>query len=325
VHRPPRALRIALAALLLACVAPVLAQLYPSRPLRLVVPFTPAGATDVLARIVGEELSRRLGQPVVVENRPGAGGNLGAQVVAKAAPDGYTLLMAPVSIYAIAMTLYRDPGFDVSRDFAPVSLVANVPHVLVAHPTLQARSLEQVIALARASPATLSIASQGTGTVSHLEAQMLQERAGLRLVHVPYKGSAPALLDVLGGRVPLMFDSIASALPHIKAGKLNAIAVTGDRRASLLPAVPTMIEAGLAGYRAESWLGVLVPARTPGPVVERLQREVAALLGDAKVRQTLVERGFEPQPSTPAQLAERLRSELTAWAQVVKAAGITVD
>ena len=301
------------------------AQGYPNRPLKLILPFTPAGATDVLARLVGDELGRRLGQPVVIENRAGAGGNIGAQLAAKAAPDGYTLLMAPTSIYSIAMTLYREPGFDLTRDFATVSLVANAPHVLVAHPSLQATNLKQVIARARANPGGLSIASQGTGTVSHLEAEILQDMAGVTLVHVPYKGSAPALVDVVGGQVQLMFDSIASALPQIRAGKLVAVAVASDHRASLLPDVPTVAESGLPGYRAESWLSILVPARTPRPLIDRLNRELVALLGDARVRQQLVERGFEPQSSSPAQLSARIRADLASWGQVVRAARVSVE
>lgn len=317
--------RVITAVCLLVAATAAAAQAYPSRPLRMVVPFTPAGATDVLARIVGEELGRRIGQPIVIENRPGAGGNIGAQIVAKAAPDGYTLLMGPVSIYSIAMTLYSEPGFDVERDFAPVSLVANAPHVLVVHPSVNARSLKELMALAKGAPGTLSVASQGTGTVSHLEAEILQEMAGISLVHVPYRGSAPALLDLMGGRVQVMFDSIASALPQIRAKKLVPIAVASDRRATLLPDVPTVAEAGLPGYRAESWLSVLVPVKTPQPVIERLNRELVAMLADPDVRRALAERGFEPQSSTPAQLSERIRSDRVAWGRVVKAAGVSVE
>jgi tripartite-type tricarboxylate transporter receptor subunit TctC len=306
-------------------VAPLWAQAYPVRPVRLVVPFTPAGATDVLARLIGEELGRRLAQPVVIENRPGAGGNLGAQLVARAAPDGYTLLMAPTSIYSIAMTLYKDPGFDVARDFAPVSTLANVPHVLVAHPSLPASTVKELLALAKARPGELTIASQGTGTVSHLEAEMLQQMGGIELTHVPYKGSAPALVDLMGGRTQIMFDSIASAMPQVRAGKLKAMAVAAEKRASVLPNVPTVAEAALPGYRAESWLGIVVPAGTPRAVVERLNRELNALLADPKVHQTLVERGFEPQASTPEQFAQRIRGDVLAWAKVVKASGATVE
>jgi tripartite-type tricarboxylate transporter receptor subunit TctC len=291
----------------------------------MIVPFTPAGATDVLARLVGEELGRRLGQPIVIENRPGAGGNIGAQTAARAAPDGYTLVMAPTSIYSIAMTLYRDPGFDLTRDFAAVSLVANAPHVLVAHPSLPARDLKQLLALAKANPGTLSIASQGTGTVSHLEAEILQDMAGVSFVHVPYKGSAPALVDLISGRVQIMFDSVASALPQIRAGRLHAIAVATEQRTSMLLDVPTVAESGLPGYRAESWLSILVPAKTPQPVIDRLNRELVALLGDARVRRTLIERGFEPQSSSPAQLRERIRADVLAWGRIVRAAGVSVE
>ncbi len=315
--------RVIAAALLTLASSLAAAQAYPARALRLIVPFPPAGATDVLARVVGEELGKRLGQTVVIDNRPGAGGNLAAQLAAKAPADGYTLLMAPTSIYCIAMTLYREPGFDVVRDFAPVSTIANVPHVLVAHPSVPARSLKELIALAKASELTL--ASQGTGTVSHLEGEMLQHMTGVRFVHVPYKGSAPALVDLLAGRVQIMFDSIVSAMPQIKAGKLRAIAVTGDNRAAGLPDVPTIAEAGVAGYRAESWLGIVVPARTPPAVVARLNRELVATLTDPKVRQGLVERGFEPQASTPDQYAARVRADLAAWSAVVKASGVALE
>ena len=313
--------------LMLACgaVEAAAAESFPARPLRLVVPFTPAGATDVLARMVGDELAKRLGQPVVIENRPGAGGNLGAQIVARAHGDGYTLLMAPTSIYAIAMTLYKEPGYDLARDFAPVSTVANVPHVLVAHPSVPVKSLKDLVALAKAKPGSLTIASQGTGTVSHLEAEMLQQMAGIELVHVPYKGSAPAVVDLVGGRVEIMFDSIASAMPQIKAGKLRAIGVAADKRASVLPDVPTIAESGLPGYRAESLLGILVPAQTPRAIVDRLNRELVALLSDPATRERLVERGFEPQSCTPEQYAERITNDLGVWAVVVKKSGATIE
>ena len=301
------------------------ADAYPTRPLRMVVPFTPAGATDVLARMIGDALGKRLGQPIVIENRPGAGANIGARIAASAPADGYTLLMAPTSIYAIAMTLYKEPGYDVVKDFAPVSSVANALHVLVVNPDVRARSLKELLALARQSPGGLTVASQGTGTVSHLEAVMLEQMAGVQLVHVPYKGSAPAVIDLLGGRVQVMFDSVASTLPHIRADKLRPIGVPSPQRVAVLPEVPTLDEAGLAGYRAESWLGILVPAATPRTVVDRLNRELVAILADPQTRQALVERGFQPQSSTPDQLAQRIRDEIVAWGKVVKAAGVVVE
>jgi tripartite-type tricarboxylate transporter receptor subunit TctC len=319
-------LRLCCASLLLCLVAATAgADGYPTRPLRMVVPFTPAGATDVLARMIGDALGKRLGQPIVIENRPGAGANIGARLVAGAPADGYTLLMAPTSIYAIAMTLYKDPGYDVVKDFAPVSSVANALHVLVVNPEVRARTLKELVALARQNPGGLAVASQGTGTVSHLEAVMLEQMAGVQLVHVPYKGSAPALIDLLGGRVQVMFDSVASTLPHIRADKLKPIGVPSPQRVGVLPEVPTLDESGLAGYRAESWLGILVPAATPRPVVDRLNRELVAILVDPQMRQALIERGFQPQSSTPDQLAQRIRDEIAAWGKVVKAAAVTVE
>ena len=291
----------------------------------MVVPFTPAGATDVLARLVGDALGRRLGQPVIIENRPGAGGNIGARIGAKAPPDGYTLLMAPTSIYAIAMTLYARPGYDVVRDFAPVSSVANALHVLVVNPGVRATTVKDLLALARHRPGALNVASQGIGTVSHLEAVMLQQMAGIQMVHVPYRGSAPAVLDLLAGRVQVMFDSVASTLPYIRAEKLRPIAVPTLQRVSVLPGIPTLDESGLTGYRAESWLGILVPAGTPRPVVDRLNRDLVAILADPQMRQGLTQRGFEPQSSTPEQLAERIRADVAAWGKVVKASGATVE
>jgi len=318
--------RVALAGAALLCLpAGLAAQDYPAKPLRLIVPFTPAGATDVLARIVGDGLSKRLGQKVIVDNRPGAGANIGAQLAAQAAPDGYTLLMAPTSVYAIAMTLYATPGYDLLRDFAPVSTIANVPHVLVVPASLGVSTTKDLIALARSRAETLNVASQGTGTVSHLEAEMFQSMSGVKFTHVPYKGSAPVQMDLLAGRVELAFDSIAVTLSQVRAGKLRALAVCGEHRASVLPEVPTMAEAGLPGYKAESWLGILVPARTPQAVVERLNRELVALLADPQTRSTLAERGFEPLSSTPEQFAARMRGELALWAKVVKASGAKVE
>jgi tripartite-type tricarboxylate transporter receptor subunit TctC len=317
---------VALAGAAILCgPAALVAQDYPVKPVRLIVPFTPAGATDLLARIVGDGLSRRFGQKIIVDNRPGAGANIGAQLASQAAPDGYTLLMAPTSVYAIAMTLYTVPGYDLLRDFTPVSTIANVPHVLVVPASLGVTTAKELIALARSRAETLNVASQGTGTVSHLEAEMFQRMSGIKLTHVPYKGSAPAQMDLLAGRVELAFDSIAVTLPQVRAGKLKALAVCAEHRASVLPEVPTMAEAGLPGYKAESWLGILVPARTPPPVVQRLNRELVALLADPQTRAALTERGFEPLSSTPEQFAARMRGEVAMWAKLVKASGAKVE
>jgi len=308
--------------LLFAVAAAAHAQAYPDRPLRLIVPFTPAGATDVLARTIGEGLGRRLGQPVTIENRPGAGGNIGAALAAQARPDGYTLLMAPTSIMAIAMTLHRRPGYDLAADFVPVSTIANAPHVLVVGPALQAKTLADLLGRARTQPGSVPVASQGVGTVSHLEIAMLERMAGARFMHVPYKGSAPAQVDLLGGRVFAMFDSIAAALPQIRAGRLLPIAVASAARTPLLPSVPTVAEQGIAGFRAESWLGILLPAHAPPAVVGRLNRELVALLADPALRRTLVDRGFEPRSSTPGEYEARVRADIAHWRVVVRDANL---
>ncbi|HXF16757.1 MAG TPA: tripartite tricarboxylate transporter substrate binding protein [Burkholderiales bacterium] len=305
--------------------APAFCADYPEHPLRLVVPFTPAGATDVLARLTGERLGDKLGQTVVIENRPGAGANVGAEFVARSAPDGYTMLMGPASVYAISVTLYPKLGYELTKDLTPVSLVANVPHVLLVNNDVPAASLPELIRLAARQPGMLNIASQGSGTVSHLEAELFKHMAGIDMVHVPYRGSAPALVDLMGGRTQVMFDSIASALPHIRAGKLRALAVSSKTRSALLPDVPTVDESGLKGYSAHSWLGIFVPAATPRPIVERLQREVAAALNDPQIRARLLGAGFEPASSTSAAFAKLVREEIEKWRPIVKMSGATAD
>jgi tripartite-type tricarboxylate transporter receptor subunit TctC len=310
--------------LVFAATAPAFAA-YPERPVRLITPFPPGGATDLLARTVGERLSARLGRSVVIDNRPGAGGNIGAELAARAAPDGYTLLMAPTSIYAVSTTLYPRLNYDLTEDFAPISLVANAPHVLVAHPSLPVGSLAGLIAHAKARPGELNIASQGSGTVSHLEAEMLKSMAGIDLLHVPYRGSAPAVVDLLAGRVHVMFDSIASAQSHIRAGRLRALAVASPARSPLLPEVPTVDEAGLPGYSAHSWIGILVPTGTPRAIVRRLHRDLVAAINEPATRAKLIEHGFEPATSTPAEFARMLREEIAKWAPIVKQSGATPD
>ena len=318
--------RIVIAILALVGAAPAAgAADYPDHPVRMIVPFTPAGATDLLARLVGERLGVKLGQSVVIDNRAGAGGNVGAEIAARAAPDGYTLLMGPASVYAISATLYPRLGYDLVKDLIPVSLVANVPHVLLVNNDLPVKSVPELVQLAKKKPGQLNIASQGSGTVSHLEAELLKHMAGIDMLHVPYRGSAPAILDLIGGRVQVMFDSIASALPHIRAGKLRAIAVASNTRSSLLPNVPTVAESGLPGYSAHSWLGIFVPAGTPRTIVERLQRDLAAAIDDPKAQARLVEAGFEPKSSTQEDFAKLVREEMEKWRPVVKMSGATPD
>jgi len=317
--------RIVIVVLALVGAAPAaVAAGYPDHPVRMIVPFTPAGATDLLARLVGERLGAKLGQSVVIDNRAGAGGNVGAEIAAHATPDGYTLLMGPASVYAISATLYPRLGYDLVKDFAPVSLVANVPHVLLVNNDLPVKSVPELVQLAKKNPGQLNIASQGSGTVSHLEAELLKHMSGIDMLHVPYRGSAPAILDLIGGRVQVMFDSIASALPHIRAGKLRAIAVASDTRSSLLPNVPTVAES-LPGYSAHSWLGIFVPAGTPQSVVERLQRDLVAAIDDPKAQARLVEAGFEPKSSTREDFAKLVREEMEKWRSVVKMSGATPD
>jgi len=311
-------------AALFCLVLPAAGAEYPDHPVRMIVPFTPAGATDLLARLVGERLGGRLGQSVVIDNRPGAGGNVGADIAAHSAADGYTLLMGPASVYAISSTLYPKLGYDITTDLIAVSLVANVPHVLLVGNDVPARSVPELLSLAKSKPGQLNIASQGSGTVSHLEAELLKHTAGLDMVHIPYKGSAPAILDLIGGRVQVMFDSIASALPFIRGGKLRAIAVASNARSPLLPDVPTVAES-LPGYSAHSWLGIFVPAGTPQPIVEKLQRDVVAAIDDPKTRARLVDAGFEPRSSTPAAFAKLVREEIAKWRPIVTMSGATPD
>lgn len=319
---PKRLLNLGFAILL--CAAMWARADYPDRPVRMIVPFTPAGATDLLARLVGEQLGKRLGQSVVIENRPGAGANVGAEIVARLPNDGYALLMGPASVYAISATLYPKLGYDLVKDLVPVALVANVPHVLLVNNDLPVKSVPDLIALAKKENGALNIASQGSGTVSHLEAELLKSMAGVDMTHVPYRGSAPALLDLMGGRVQVFFDSIASALPHIRAGKVRAIAVAAATRSPLLPDLPAVAES-LPGYSAHSWLGIFVPAGTPKPVIDRLQREIALVVEDPKSRAKLLEAGFEPKSSTSEAFAKLVREEIDKWRPIVKMSGATPD
>lgn len=298
---------------------------YPSRPVRMIVPFTPAGATDILARMTAEELSRRLGKNVVVENRPGAGGNLGGELAARAPADGYTILMAPSTVYAAGTALYPRRSFSLERDFVPVSTVAYVPHVLVVSAQTPANSVRELVGLAKAKPGGLNIASQGVGTISHLEAELFQTMTGTRMVHVPYKGSAPAHVDLLGGRVQVMFDSVAATLPHIRSGRLKALGVTTPKRAVVLPDVPTITEAGVVGYVSESWLGILVPAKVPGEIVDRLSREVRFVVDLAAFARRLADHGFEAHASVGREYGALMKRETAYWGSVVRKAGIRLD
>jgi len=301
------------------------AQTYPAQTVRIVVPFPPGGAADILARGVGQKMAESLGQQFVVDNRPGAGTNLGPELVAKAAPDGYTLLLGSITNHAIAVHLYAKPGYDLEKSFAPIGLLANAPHVLVAHPALPVRTLKELIALARSRPGDINFASLGSGTLAHLELELFQELTKTRFTHVPYKGSAPARTDLAAGQVQLLFDSIASSGSLIKAGRLRAIAVASTARSAGMPDLPTFAEAGLKGFEANNWYGLLAPAATPRAVLDRLGPEVQKALGYADLKQAFLAQGMDVTPGDAAKLAEVVRGDLRLWGPLVKSSGAKVD
>jgi tripartite-type tricarboxylate transporter receptor subunit TctC len=311
---------------LFACVAlGAFAQGYPNHAIKLVVPFPAAGTTDILARAAAQKLTEALGQSVVVDNRPGAGGNIGSDLVAKSPPDGYTLLMGTVGTHAINPSLYSKMPYDHVKDFVPIVLVAGVPNVLVVNPALPVNSVADLIKLAKEKPGSINFASSGSGTSIHLSGELFKTMAGVDMTHVPYKGSAPALTDLMGGQVQIMFDNLPSSLQQIKAGKLRAIAVTSLTRAPALPNVPTISESGLPGFEASSWFGVLAPAGTPAPVVARINAEINKWLQSADAREKLLAQGAEAAGGSPEQFAAFIRSETEKWAKVVKASGAKVD
>ena len=320
-----RFLRFAFGALLALVATAASAQTYPTKPIRLVVPFPPGGATDILARDVAQKLTEAWGQQVIVDNRPGAGGNIGSELVAKSAPDGYTLEMGTVGTHAINASLYAKMPYDHVKDFVPVILVAGVPNVLVVNPAVPANSVAELIAYAKANPGKLNFASSGNGTSIHLSGELFKFMAGVQMTHVPYKGSAPALQDLIGGQVQLMFDNLPPSLPQIKAGKLRALAVTSLARAPALPDVPTMAEAGLPGYEASSWFGVLAPAGTPPAIVTKLNAEIARWLATPEAKEKLSKQGANAAGGTPEDFAKHIAAETAKWAKVVKDSGAKID
>ena len=317
--------RLAVGAVLAALAFGAAAQTYPSKPIRIVVPFPAGGTTDVLARAVAQKLTESLGQAAVVDNRPGAGGNIGAELVAKAPPDGYTLLMGTVGTHAINPSLYPKMPYDHVKDFVPVILVAGVPNVLVINPSLPVNSVQELIAYAKANPGKLNFASSGNGTSIHLSGELFKTMAGVQMAHVPYKGSAPALQDLVGGQVQLMFDNLPSSLALIRAGKLKALAVTSLTRAAALPDVPTVAESGLPGFEASSWFGLLAPAATPQPVVVTLNTDVAKWLATPEAREKLLAQGANAAGGTPADFARHIAAETAKWQKVVKESGAKID
>ena len=315
----------AIAALLAVFAQNAFAQAYPTHSIRLVVPFPAGGTTDILARAAAQKLSESLGQAVVVDNRPGAAGNIGADLVAKSAPDGYTLLMGTVGTHAINPGLYAKMPYDHVKDFVPVVLVAGVPNVLAVYPAFPVNSVAELIALAKSKPGTINFASSGSGTSIHMSGELFKSMAGVDMTHVPYKGSAPALTDLMGGQVQIMFDNLPSALPLIKAGKLRAIAVTSLKRAPALPDVPTISESGLPGFEASSWFGVLAPAGTPAPIVAKINADVNKWLQSPEAREQMLAQGANAAGGTPEQFAAHIRAETEKWAKVVKASGAKAD
>ena len=305
---------------------------WPTKPVRIVVPFAPGGTTDILARATAAELTKAFGQPFVVDNRAGAGGNIGTEVVAKAAPDGYTLLMGTVGTHGINKALYDKLAFDPVKDFAPITLVAGVPNVMVLNAdkarALGITNVQQFITYAKANPGKLNMASSGNGTSIHMAGDLFKAMTGSYMVHFPYRGSGPALMDMVGGNMDVMFDNLPSAMQQIKAGKLTALAVTSAERSAALPDVPTVEQAGgpaLKGFEASSWFGLLAPAGTPPDIVNAIQREVAKAIASPAVKEKLLAQGAIPSGNSPQEFAKLIDSELKKWAPVVKASGAKVD
>ncbi|MBM3359316.1 MAG: tripartite tricarboxylate transporter substrate binding protein [Betaproteobacteria bacterium] len=297
---------------------------YPNKAVRMIVPFPAGGTADTLARITGQKLTERWGQPVIVDNRPGAGGNIGAEALAKSAPDGYTLMMGTTAL-AISAGLYRKLPFDVDKDFTPVTLVASVPMILVVHPSVPAKSVRELLALAKARPGLLAFSSAGNGTPSHLAGELFRKMTGTNMIHVPYKGGAPAVIDLLAGQVSLMLDNSLSVPGHIKAGKLRALGVSSKNRSRLLPDVPTIIEAGVPGYEFISWFGVFAPAGVQKPVTAAIYGEFSKVLAILDVQEKLRSQGAEPVGNTPDEFARLFRADVEKLAKVIAEAGARID
>lgn len=325
------ALAVCVSAAIFSIAFPVAAQSsWPTKPVRIVVPFAPGGTTDILARAVAPELSQAFGQQFIVDNRAGAGGNVGADMVAKAPADGYTLLMGTVGTHGINKALYAKMPFDPQKDFSPVTLVAGVPNVMVMNAerakALGINNVADFIRYAKANPGKLNMASSGNGTSIHLAGELFKSMTGIFMTHIPYRGSGPALLDLLGGSMDVMFDNLPSSMPLIKSGKLKALAVTSSQRSGALPDVPTIEEAGkLKGFEASSWFGLLAPAGTPPDIINRVQQEVAKSLNTPAIKEKLLAQGAIPSGNTPAEFARLIDSEIKKWAQVVKSSGAKVD
>jgi len=300
-------------------------QTYPSRPLRFIVPFPPGGSTDIYARIIGPRLADALRQQVVIDNRAGAGGALGAELAAKAPPDGYTIWLGQTNNLAIGPAMRAKNSYDPVRDFSPITLLMKAPQVMVVNAGSPITSIKELIAAAKAKPGGLTFASAGIGSSGHITGELFNQTVGVNITHVPYKGASPAMIDLRGGRVTYLATSLASAAQFVKNGAIKAIATTGARRARLMPDVPTVIEAGVPGFEVDSWHGMLAPAKVPRDIILRLNREIVAILGKPEVREALLSEGGEITPGTPEEFAAFLKSEVVKWAKVVKEAGITAE
>ena len=322
--KPIPRLLCAFAALAISCGA-TFAQPFPQKPVKLIVGFPPGGGVDIIARSISQALSDRLGQPVIVENRSGAGGNIAAEQVARAPADGYTLLVSAVSSLAISASLYKAPRYDLLKDLTPVAVVASVPNVLVVHPSVKATNVKEFIAYVKANPGKVNFGSAGSGTTVHFAGELFKSMANIDMVHVPYKGAAPAMADLLGGQVQVMFDFLSAAAPQIKSGKLRALGVTSTKRSPVLPNVPTIAEAGLPGYNVLGSFGVMAPAGTPADVVNRLNREIGAVANLPEVKARLIAHAATPEQQTPEEFEKVLKAEVAKWAKIVDATGVKLE
>ncbi len=310
----------------LALAAPLaLAQAFPSKPVKLIVPFPPGGGTDILARPIAQKLSEKWGQPVLIDNRGGAGGNIGTRAAAEAPPDGYTLILGVQGTHAVNQSLYANAGFDSTKDFAALTLVANTPNILVVHPSVPAKSVAELVALAKASPGRINYATPGNGTPSHLATETFKSTAGVDLTHVPYKGSGPALADMLGGQTQVWIANAPVVLPHIRTGKLRALATTSATRPALAADVPTLAEAGLAGYEADTWYGLFAPARTPEPILAKIHADVVEVLRSPEIRETFAKQGAEVVANSREAFTRKLHEDVAKWKKVIADLKLRVD
>lgn len=318
-------LRYVVATFLLCTVAAAMAQPYPAKPIRLIAPSTPGDAPDVIARLIALRLSPVLGQPIVVENRPGAGGVIGSEVAAKSAPDGYTLIMGNAGSHGINAAVYSKLPYDIQRDFAPISQVAIAPNIMVINPSIPAKSVAEFIAYAKSQPGKLSYASGGNGSSAHMSMELFKAMSGVDIQHVPYKGSSPALTDLMGGQVAVFIGNIPPTVPLVRAGKLRALAVTTKSRSTLMPELPTISEAGLSGYETVAWFGVLAPAGTPPEIVKRLSTEIGKIARSPEMRDKLVAMGAEPVGGTPEEFKAVIDSDIAKWKRLAQKESIKVD